>query len=247
MSLTCMARVDVSRSLSSLLSSSYHDKFLLLLKSFLGIIALMTRSSGDSSKKNGGPARGGARASRGRNNNVGQELERAEGPEEAAQLQKFQQQIENLQRIIYFSLFSMFTSHIDGIDSGALEEEQIARKKAEEVAQKQAEEVARKQTEATAAAFMTSVHAFSSDSNEQVTLISKPRGSAGDGYRLIEEMGLTDDKITYNAIIVSVSIIFSFFQDYSYAYIARLRYMSSAMELDWIGITLTHVRVKRGL
>ena len=39
-------------------------------------------------------------------------------------------------------------------------------------------------------------------------LIPKPLGSAGDGYRLIDEMGLKDDKISYNAIVVSFLIPF---------------------------------------
>ena len=37
------------------------------------------------------------------------------------------------------------------------------------------------------------------------SLISKPLGSAGDGYCLTEEMGLADNKLTYNAIVVCSS------------------------------------------
>ena len=42
--------------------------------------------------------------------------------------------------------------------------------------------------------------------DHQSYLIPKPLGSAGDGYCIIEEMGLGDDKLTYNAIVLSVEI-----------------------------------------
>ena len=40
--------------------------------------------------------------------------------------------------------------------------------------------------------------------SERGTLIAKPRGSAGDGYCLIDKMGLAGDKLSYNAIVVSL-------------------------------------------
>ena len=37
---------------------------------------------------------------------------------------------------------------------------------------------------------------------QRTAIIAKPRGSAGDGYCLIEKMGLSNDKLSYNAIVV---------------------------------------------
>ena len=52
------------------------------------------------------------------------------------------------------------------------------------------------------AAVVPNNRVISTVTQNQVPLIPKPRGSAGDGYCLIEEMGLVDDKLTYNAIVV---------------------------------------------
>ena len=76
---------------------------------------------------------------------------------------------------------------LTGLNIGALAEEQAARQQAESTA--------------TAAVAAT---ASAEPANRQLPLIRKPHGSAGDGYRLIEEMGLADDKLTYNAIVVSI-------------------------------------------
>ena len=53
-----------------------------------------------------------------------------------------------------------------------------------------------------AAAAVPNNRGMSMATQSQEPLIHKPRGSAGDGYCLIEEMGLVDDKLAYNAIVV---------------------------------------------
>ena len=74
---------------------------------------------------------------------------------------------------------------------GALADEQAARQLAESNAA------------AAAAAAATAIVSHPLNGMEQsLALIPKPRGSAGDGYCLIQEMGLEADKITYNAIVV---------------------------------------------
>ena len=67
------------------------------------------------------------------------------------------------------------------------------------------EQAARQEAEAATA---TALSAVREPANHQVATIPKPRGSAGDGYCLIDEMGLTDDKLAYNAIVVSESTQF---------------------------------------
>ena len=57
------------------------------------------------------------------------------------------------------------------------------------------EQVARQQAESNAATHTNSV--------ADIQLVPKPCGSAGDGYCLIEEMGLENEKLSYNAVVVS--------------------------------------------
>ena len=65
------------------------------------------------------------------------------------------------------------------------------------------EQSARQQAEASAAAATNQNRNTAGAASENFqTLTPKPRGSAGDGFRLIEEMGLGTDKLTYNAIVV---------------------------------------------
>ena len=56
--------------------------------------------------------------------------------------------------------------------------------------------------EAAAAAAVPNNRGMSTATQSQEPLIHKPRGSAGDEYCLIEEMGLVDNKLAYNAIVV---------------------------------------------
>ena len=65
------------------------------------------------------------------------------------------------------------------------------------------EQMARQLAEsnATSAAAANSV-LNSTLSDHQIRLIPKPLGSAGDCYCLIEEMGLVNNKPSYNAIVV---------------------------------------------
>lgn len=77
-------------------------------------------------------------------------------------------------------------------DVGALANEQAARQQAESDA-----------AAAAAAAAATAANNNLLNSGADIRLIPKPRGSPGDGYCLIEEMGLETDKLSYNAIVVS--------------------------------------------
>ena len=67
------------------------------------------------------------------------------------------------------------------------------------------EQAARQEAEAAAA---TASSVAREPVVQQVRVISKPRGLAGDGYCLIDEMGLTDDKLAYNAIVVRENLHF---------------------------------------
>lgn len=48
--------------------------------------------------------------------------------------------------------------------------------------------------------------------------IPKPLGSAGDGYNLVTEMGLRDDKLSYNAIVVSSLFLYPHDPDVGHAF-----------------------------
>ena len=61
------------------------------------------------------------------------------------------------------------------------------------------EQAARQEAEAATA---TALQVVREPVVQQIRVIPKPRGSAGDGYCLIDEMGLADDKLAYNAIVV---------------------------------------------
>ena len=98
-------------------------------------------------------------------------------------------------------------------------------------------EAARLQVESTATAAATTAK----PANRQIQLIQKPHSSAGDGYCLIEEMGLIDDKLTYNAIVVSAQPFFSI----TLLPILRPLYMNYVMALASSGSAHTCTRVKK--
>ena len=68
------------------------------------------------------------------------------------------------------------------------------------------EQAARQRAESNAAAAAACNSLASTE--QSVALIPKPRGSAGDGYCLIQRMGLEGDKLTYNAIVVCILQVF---------------------------------------
>ena len=84
--------------------------------------------------------------------------------------------------------------------------------------------------------------ASNAGSDNQRTTIAKPRGSAGDGYCLIDKMGLSNDKLSYNAIVVCYFIHINFVVICSFC---SLRYMSSALAPDLNGRLLTLVKTKK--
>lgn len=112
------------------------------------------------------------------------------------------------------------------LEAGALAGEQVARQQVEadaavalareQAARKQAEasvvialaegQAARRLAEASAAANNVTTNTSDVLTSQQAALVRKPLGSAGDGYSLLQTMGLENDKLTYNAIVVSDTI-----------------------------------------
>ena len=102
------------------------------------------------------------------------------------------------------------------------------------------EQAARQQAESNAAATAAARNIAALDSQ----LIPKPRGLAGDGYCLIEEMGLENEKLCYNAVIVSFYFFIILYLSYFFL-LSRLRYTSCVTAQASIGSAHICGRAKR--
>ena len=93
------------------------------------------------------------------------------------------------------------------------------------------EQAARQQAESNAAAVAA---AHNNNAPLYSQLIPKPRGSAGDGYRLIEEMGLENEKLSYNAVVVSPYLFIILYSFYSFhIFQATVHELCYGAGLDW--------------